>query len=232
MTGCVDKWPSVACCSLGAQPPSRQRPVASGALPVPTDINECVTDLHTCSRGEHCVNTLGSFRCHKALTCQPGYALEDGECTGEHRGLGLSPGPPCRSHELPALGSLTHRKPLLMMVFGAEGVSEADAPGFLHFLVSHCHLSPHRASLPLSRCWGGAPPCHFHPFRKILATWEGEFSLGHFHRYFRASVCACGVWVAGYVVGDDVPATDLLMRDMGPHRKQEDGRATSGRVLQ
>ncbi|XP_019573954.2 fibulin-2 isoform X2 [Rhinolophus sinicus] len=45
------------------------------------DINECVTDLHTCSRGEHCVNTLGSFRCHKALTCQPGYALEDGECT-------------------------------------------------------------------------------------------------------------------------------------------------------
>ncbi|XP_024433846.2 fibulin-2 isoform X6 [Desmodus rotundus] len=45
------------------------------------DINECVTDLHTCSRGEHCVNTVGSFRCYKALTCQPGYALEDGECT-------------------------------------------------------------------------------------------------------------------------------------------------------
>ncbi|XP_028360306.1 fibulin-2 isoform X3 [Phyllostomus discolor] len=45
------------------------------------DINECVTDLHTCSRGEHCVNTVGSFRCYKALTCQPGYVLEDGECT-------------------------------------------------------------------------------------------------------------------------------------------------------
>ncbi|KAM5333868.1 fibulin-2 isoform 3-T3 [Glossophaga mutica] len=45
------------------------------------DINECVTDLHTCSRGEHCVNTVGSFRCYKALTCQPGYALEEGECT-------------------------------------------------------------------------------------------------------------------------------------------------------
>ncbi|XP_017360518.1 fibulin-2 isoform X1 [Cebus imitator] len=44
------------------------------------DINECVTDLHTCSRGEHCVNTLGSFRCYKALTCEPGYALKDGEC--------------------------------------------------------------------------------------------------------------------------------------------------------
>ncbi|KAM5279120.1 fibulin-2 isoform 2-T2 [Hipposideros larvatus] len=45
------------------------------------DINECVTDLHTCSRGEHCVNTVGSFRCYKALTCQPGYTLDDGECT-------------------------------------------------------------------------------------------------------------------------------------------------------
>ncbi|XP_037658656.1 fibulin-2 [Choloepus didactylus] len=45
------------------------------------DINECVTDLHTCSRGEHCVNTLGSFQCYKALTCEPGYTLTDGECT-------------------------------------------------------------------------------------------------------------------------------------------------------
>ncbi|KAM5279819.1 fibulin-2 isoform 2-T2 [Ctenodactylus gundi] len=45
------------------------------------DINECVTALHTCSRGEHCVNTLGSFRCYKALTCEPGYVLKDGECT-------------------------------------------------------------------------------------------------------------------------------------------------------
>ncbi|XP_007983494.1 fibulin-2 isoform X2 [Chlorocebus sabaeus] len=44
------------------------------------DINECVTDLHTCSRGEHCVNTMGSFHCYKALTCEPGYALKDGEC--------------------------------------------------------------------------------------------------------------------------------------------------------
>uniref|UniRef100_A0A2K6FUE4 Fibulin-2 n=1 Tax=Propithecus coquereli TaxID=379532 RepID=A0A2K6FUE4_PROCO len=44
------------------------------------DINECVTDLHTCSRAEHCVNTLGSFRCYKALTCEPGYALKDGQC--------------------------------------------------------------------------------------------------------------------------------------------------------
>ncbi|KAJ8786254.1 hypothetical protein J1605_006474 [Eschrichtius robustus] len=45
------------------------------------DINECVTDLHTCSRGEHCMNTVGSFRCYKALTCESGYMLKDGECT-------------------------------------------------------------------------------------------------------------------------------------------------------
>ncbi|CAH7168922.1 Fbln2 [Phodopus roborovskii] len=45
------------------------------------DINECVTDLHTCTRDEHCVNTPGSFQCYKALTCESGYALTDGECT-------------------------------------------------------------------------------------------------------------------------------------------------------
>ncbi|XP_020031756.2 fibulin-2 isoform X1 [Castor canadensis] len=45
------------------------------------DINECVTDMHTCSRGEHCLNTVGSFRCYKALTCEPGYVLKEGECT-------------------------------------------------------------------------------------------------------------------------------------------------------
>ncbi|XP_064352270.1 fibulin-2 isoform X2 [Camelus dromedarius] len=45
------------------------------------DINECVTDLHMCSRDEHCVNTVGSFRCYKSLTCEPGYALQNGECT-------------------------------------------------------------------------------------------------------------------------------------------------------
>ncbi|XP_053754571.1 fibulin-2 [Panthera pardus] len=45
------------------------------------DINECVADLHTCSRGEHCVNTVGSFHCYKALTCEPGYAFQDGEMT-------------------------------------------------------------------------------------------------------------------------------------------------------
>lgn len=30
------------------------------------------------------MNTLGSFQCYKSLTCEPGYALTDGECTGEN----------------------------------------------------------------------------------------------------------------------------------------------------
>ncbi|XP_017690393.1 PREDICTED: fibulin-2 isoform X1 [Lepidothrix coronata] len=44
------------------------------------DINECVTERHTCQRREHCVNTMGSFRCLQELTCQPGYELKDGDC--------------------------------------------------------------------------------------------------------------------------------------------------------
>uniref|UniRef100_A0A8C4VZQ6 Fibulin-2 n=1 Tax=Gopherus evgoodei TaxID=1825980 RepID=A0A8C4VZQ6_9SAUR len=44
------------------------------------DINECVTEAHTCKRGEHCINTVGSFTCLQELNCQPGYEFKDGEC--------------------------------------------------------------------------------------------------------------------------------------------------------
>uniref|UniRef100_A0A8C6YE82 Fibulin-1 n=1 Tax=Naja naja TaxID=35670 RepID=A0A8C6YE82_NAJNA len=44
------------------------------------DINECVSDTHTCKRGEHCINTIGSFMCLQQLSCQSGYELKDGEC--------------------------------------------------------------------------------------------------------------------------------------------------------
>ncbi|KAJ7316816.1 hypothetical protein JRQ81_002978 [Phrynocephalus forsythii] len=44
------------------------------------DMNECITDAHTCQRGEHCVNTIGSFTCLQQLSCQSGYELKDGEC--------------------------------------------------------------------------------------------------------------------------------------------------------
>ncbi|XP_045440099.1 fibulin-2 isoform X5 [Pipistrellus kuhlii] len=78
------------------------------------DINECVTDLHTCSRGEHCVNTVGSFRCYKALTCQPGYTLEEGECADINECTSLSE--PCRPGFscINTVGSYTcQRNPLL-----------------------------------------------------------------------------------------------------------------------
>lgn len=54
-----------------------------------TDINECVTDRHTCQRREHCVNTMGSFRCLQELSCQPGHELKDGECVGKESVLQL-----------------------------------------------------------------------------------------------------------------------------------------------
>lgn len=114
------------------------------------------------------------------------------------------------------------------MVFGAEGVSEADAPGFLHFLVSHCHLPPHHASLPLSRCWGGAPRVTSIPFGKFQPPRKENFHWTIFTDTSELLYVPVGFWAAGYVVGDDVPVTDLLMRDMGPHRKQEDGSAPSG----
>ncbi|XP_034293623.1 fibulin-2 [Pantherophis guttatus] len=44
------------------------------------DINECVSDTHTCKRGEHCINTIGSFTCLQQLSCQSGYEFRDGEC--------------------------------------------------------------------------------------------------------------------------------------------------------
>lgn len=47
------------------------------------DVNECVADTHSCQRREHCVNTLGSFRCLQELSCQPGFELKDGECVGK-----------------------------------------------------------------------------------------------------------------------------------------------------
>lgn len=50
-----------------------------------TDINECVSDTHTCKRGEHCINTIGSFTCLQQLSCQSGYEFRDGECVGKIR---------------------------------------------------------------------------------------------------------------------------------------------------
>lgn len=108
----LNGWLHRPCCSLGseylegragwpaARAPYWERPAASDGLTLPADINECVTDLHTCSRGEHCMNTVGSFRCYKALTCESGYMLKDGECTGEASWLEAPPTSPPPPHLL------------------------------------------------------------------------------------------------------------------------------------
>uniref|UniRef100_A0A8C9KTZ2 Fibulin-2 n=1 Tax=Panthera tigris altaica TaxID=74533 RepID=A0A8C9KTZ2_PANTA len=103
------------------------------------DINECVADLHTCSRGEHCVNTVGSFHCYKALTCEPGYAFQDGECADEPCPLGTHPYPGLVWSPTPATSwcdpGLSCARPLVTRTASADinectSLSEPCRPGF------------------------------------------------------------------------------------------------------
>ncbi|XP_067236060.1 fibulin-1 isoform X3 [Chanodichthys erythropterus] len=56
------------------------------------DINECLLGSHDCQPGERCINTLGSYRCQREVSCGTGYELTDNnkcedidECeTGTH----------------------------------------------------------------------------------------------------------------------------------------------------
>ncbi|KAG5845165.1 hypothetical protein ANANG_G00135940 [Anguilla anguilla] len=56
------------------------------------DINECLLGSHHCRVGERCINTLGSYRCQREVSCGTGYELTDSnnckdidECeTGTH----------------------------------------------------------------------------------------------------------------------------------------------------
>ncbi|RXM35499.1 Fibulin-1 [Acipenser ruthenus] len=56
------------------------------------DINECLLGSHNCRSGERCINTKGSFRCQREVSCGTGYELTDSnncqdidECeTGTH----------------------------------------------------------------------------------------------------------------------------------------------------
>ncbi|XP_063164405.1 fibulin-1 isoform X2 [Candoia aspera] len=41
------------------------------------DINECITSANTCSIGQICVNTVGSFRCQRETSCGTGYELTE-----------------------------------------------------------------------------------------------------------------------------------------------------------
>ncbi|MFT7801404.1 fibulin-2 isoform X2 [Arapaima gigas] len=44
------------------------------------DVNECVTNTHSCQASERCSNTVGSFVCEKQATCQAGFQLENNVC--------------------------------------------------------------------------------------------------------------------------------------------------------
>uniref|UniRef100_A0A8C7CSZ2 Fibulin-1 n=1 Tax=Oncorhynchus kisutch TaxID=8019 RepID=A0A8C7CSZ2_ONCKI len=58
---------SRACCDDGAPD------VKTNTL----DINECLLGASNCRGGERCINTLGSFRCQREVSCGTGYELTD-----------------------------------------------------------------------------------------------------------------------------------------------------------
>ncbi|XP_061108001.1 fibulin-1 isoform X2 [Conger conger] len=41
------------------------------------DVNECLLGSHHCRVGERCINTLGSYRCQREVSCGTGYELTD-----------------------------------------------------------------------------------------------------------------------------------------------------------
>ncbi len=48
------------------------------------DVNECVTNTHTCQADERCVNTVSGFVCERQILCSSGYQLRNGVCEGEY----------------------------------------------------------------------------------------------------------------------------------------------------
>ncbi|XP_051545941.1 fibulin-1-like isoform X2 [Myxocyprinus asiaticus] len=45
------------------------------------DINECLLGSHHCRTGERCINTMGSYRCQREVSCGTGYELtENNKC--------------------------------------------------------------------------------------------------------------------------------------------------------
>lgn len=66
--------------------------ITDRVLCVSADINECLLGAHHCQPGERCINTLGSYRCQREVSCGTGYELTDSnKCEGQTHthGLGL-----------------------------------------------------------------------------------------------------------------------------------------------
>ncbi|XP_042571824.1 fibulin-1-like [Cyprinus carpio] len=48
------------------------------------DINECLLGSHQCGAGQHCINTLGSHRCQRVISCGTGFQLtHNNTCAGQ-----------------------------------------------------------------------------------------------------------------------------------------------------
>uniref|UniRef100_A0A8C7R8S3 Fibulin-1 n=1 Tax=Oncorhynchus mykiss TaxID=8022 RepID=A0A8C7R8S3_ONCMY len=71
------------------------------------DINECLLGASNCRGGEHCINTVGSFRCQREVSCGTGYELTDSNnCKGQrsqhnasYRGKRNKEGSICMIHD-------------------------------------------------------------------------------------------------------------------------------------
>uniref|UniRef100_A0A3B3RN29 Fibulin 2 n=1 Tax=Paramormyrops kingsleyae TaxID=1676925 RepID=A0A3B3RN29_9TELE len=64
------------------QPPETDVPPTrtTALLNACADVNECVTNAHSCQANEKCVNTMGSFMCQRQIICPAGYQARDGVC--------------------------------------------------------------------------------------------------------------------------------------------------------
>jgi len=52
------------------------------------DINECALNQDTCTAGQTCENTIGSFSCRRVMSCGTGYTLDQAtqQCLGTSSG--------------------------------------------------------------------------------------------------------------------------------------------------
>lgn len=65
------------------EPPTPTSHLAHSHPCSPADVDECLTDTHSCRPSEHCVNTVGSFVCEPQVTCPAGYQPRNSVCEGE-----------------------------------------------------------------------------------------------------------------------------------------------------